>query len=104
MTKKSVFTQLKERRVIRAALIYVALLWAALQVADLLAEAGFISAQLVRWLILLGAVGLPLTLLASWFLDTPWKQRKWIAVTGDLVIIVAIGLAAALFAGQQWCT
>lgn len=104
MTKKSVFTQLRERRVIRTALIYVALLWAALQVADLLAEAGFIGAQLVRWLILLGAVGLPLTLLASWFLDTPWKQRKWIAVTGDLVIIAAIGLAAALFAWQQWFT
>lgn len=104
MTEKSVLTQLKERRVIRTALIYVALLWAALQVADLLAEAGFISAQLVRWLILLGAIGLPLTLLASWFLDTPWKQRKWIAVTGDLVIIVAIGLAAAVFAWQQWFT
>jgi TolB-like protein len=58
----------------------------------------------VRWLILLGAVGLPLTLLGSWFLDTPWRQRKWLAVTGDLVIIVAIGLAAALFAWQQWFT
>jgi TolB-like protein len=104
LTKKSVFTQLKERRVIRTALIYVALLWAALQVADLLAEAGFIGEQLVRWLILLGAVGLPLTLLTSWFLDTPWKQRKWIAVTGDLVIIVAVGIAAALFAWQQWFT
>lgn len=104
MKQKSVFTQLKERRVIRTALIYVALLWAALQVADLLAEAGFIGEQLVRWLILLGAVGLPLTLLASWFLETPWKQRKWIAVAGDLLIIVAIGIAAALFAWQQWFT
>lgn len=89
---------------IRTALIYVALLWAALQVADLLAEAGFISEQLVRGLILLGAVGLPFTLLGSWFLETPWKQRKWISIAGDLLIITAIGLAAALFAWQQWFT
>jgi TolB-like protein len=104
LNDKSLFQQLRERHVIRTALIYVALLWAVLQVADLLAEAGFIDEQLVRWLILLGVGGLPLTLLASWFLETPWKQRQWIAVIGDLVIIVAVGIAAALFAWQQWFT
>ena len=34
------FRELKDRRVIRATLIYVALLWAALQAADLFAGAG----------------------------------------------------------------
>lgn len=98
------FAQLKKRRVIRATLIYVALLWAVLQAADLLANADLISEQLVRWLILLGVAGLPITMLASWFFETPWRQRKWIAVAGDLAIIVAITLAAALFAWQQWFT
>ena len=51
-------TELRKRRVIRAALIYVALLWIALQAADLLAGAGMIPEQLVRWLILLGVIGL----------------------------------------------
>lgn len=104
MSDKSLLAQLKERRVIRATLIYVALLWVALQAADLLAGAGMLNAQLVRWLILVGIAGLPVTILASWFLESPWKGRRWTAVVGDLVIIVAIMVAAALFAWQQWFT
>ena len=104
MSDPSFLAQLRERRVIRAALIYVALLWVALQAADLLAGAGIIPEQLVRWLILLGVIGLPITLVASWFLESPWQQRRWTSVAGDLVIIVGITLAAALFAWQQWFT
>ena len=104
MSDKSLLAQLKERRVIRATLIYVALLWVALQAADLLAGAGMLSAQLVRWLILIGVAGLPVTILASWFLESPWRERRWTAVAGDLVIIIAIVVAAALFAWQQWFT
>jgi len=104
LSDKSLLAQLKERRVIRATLIYVALLWVALQAADLLAGAGMLSAQLVRWLILIGVAGLPVTILASWFLESPWKERRWTAVAGDLVIIIAIVVAAALFAWQQWFT
>lgn len=104
MSKKSLLSQLKERRVIRATLIYVALLWVALQAADVLAGAEMLSEQQVRWIILLGAAGLPITLLASWFLESPWKQGKWIAVAGDVLIIGAITAAVALFAWQQWFT
>jgi TolB-like protein len=104
LSDKSLLAQLKERRVIRATLIYIALLWVALQAADLLAGAGMLSAQWVRWLILIGVAGLPVTILASWFLESPWKERRWTAVAGDLVIIIAIVVAAALFAWQQWFT
>ena len=104
MNQKSLFAQLKKRRVIRATIIYVALLWVALQAADLLAGAGMLTEQLVRWLILIGVAGLPVTVLASWFLESPWKERRWTAVVGDLVIIIAIMVAAALFAWQQWFT
>jgi TolB-like protein len=104
LAKKSLLSKLKERRVIRATLIYVALLWVALQAADLLAGAEMLSDRQVRWIILLGAAGLPITILASWFLETPWKQRKWIAVAGDVLIIGAITVAVALFAWQQWFT
>lgn len=104
MAENSLLTQLKERHVIRATLIYVAFLWVALQVADLLAEAEMLGEQHVRWIILLGVAGLPITILASWFFETPWKHRRWIAVAGDLTIIIAVTLAAALFAWQQWFT
>ena len=104
MNRKSLLEQLKKRRVIRATLIYIALLWVALQAADLLAGAEMLSEQLVRWLILVGVAGLPVTVLASWFLESPWKERRWTAVVGDLIIIIAIMVAAALFAWQQWFT
>jgi TolB-like protein len=104
VAKKSFISQLKERRVIRATLIYVALLWVALQVGNVLEEAGFIGEQFVRAVILLGVGGLVVTILSSWFLETPWKQRKWISVAGDLAIIVAVVIAAALFGWQQWFT
>ena len=87
---------------IRAALIYVALLWAALQAADLFAGAGIVDVGAVRWLILIGALGLPVVVLASWFYEAPWRERRWTRVAGDVVVIVAIGLAAVLFAWQQW--
>jgi len=99
---KDFYAQLKDRRVIRTAIIYVALLWAILQVADLLADAGIVSGSLVRWIILLGVVGFPLTLLGSWFLESPWKKRRWTSNAGDLLLIVAIAVAAILFARQQW--
>jgi len=99
---KNFYTQLKDRRVIRTAIIYVALLWAILQVADLLADAQLISAIAVRWVIIVGVVGFPLTLLGSWFLESPWKKRRWTSNAGDLLLIVAIAVAAILFARQQW--
>jgi len=71
-----VIKQLKERRVIRTVVIYVALLWVALQAADLFASADIISEDAVRWLIALSAIGLPLVLAGSWFLDAPWQKRR----------------------------
>ena len=43
-------------------------------------------------MILLGVVGFPLTLIGSWFIESPWKGRRWTAVAGDLLIIVAIAM------------
>lgn len=104
MGQRSILDSLKQRRVIRTTLLYVALLWVALQVADLLAGADIIPELAVRWLLLAGAVGLPLTMIGSWFFDSPWRTRRWTSIAGDLVILVAITLAAALFAWQQWQT
>ena len=96
------YKQLRERRVIRTALIYLALVWAALQAADLFAGADIIREATVRWMIVAGAIGFPLVVLASWFLESPWRDRRWTAIAGDVLVIVAIGIAAALFAWQQW--
>jgi len=102
MRIQELYGQLQKRRVIRAAVIYLALLWAALQAADLFAGADIVDESAVRWLIVGGVAGLPLVLLASWFLESPWRERRWTAVAGDVLVIVAVGLAAVLFAWQQW--
>jgi len=94
--------QLKNRRVIRAAIIYAAFVWALLQAADLFAGEDIIPEQWVRWLILLAAIGFPLVLIGSWFLESPWKKRGQIATAGDLFVIVAITAGAGMFAWQQW--
>jgi TolB-like protein len=96
------FRQLRARRVIRAAVIYLAVLWAALQAADLFAGAEIVSESTVRWMILVGVAGFPVVVLASWFLENPWEGRRWIAIAGDIVVIAAITIAALLFAWQQW--
>ena len=97
-----IIQQLRKRRVIRATVIYVALLWVVLQAADLFANAEIISDAAVRWTILLGVIGIPVVVASSWFLESPWKKRRWTSVGGDLIIIVAITLASLLFAWQQW--
>jgi len=94
--------QLKARRVIRAVIIYAAFVWVLLQAADLFAGEDIIPEQWVRWLILLAAIGFPLVLISSWFLEGPWKERGRVAAAGDLFVIVALTVGAGMFAWQQW--
>ncbi len=96
------FRQLKNRRVIRTAVFYVALVWVALQVGDLLAGAGIVSETVVRGMIFAGVAGFPMVLILSWFYEAPWRERRGLSVAGDVAIILAIVVAVALLAWQQW--
>lgn len=104
MSWADVYQQLRRRCVIRTAVVYLALAWLALQVADLLADSDIVSDSFVRWLIFAGIVGFPLVLVLSWIYEAPWRERKWIAIAGDVGIIGAIAVAASLLAWQQWMT
>ncbi len=94
------YEQLKDRRVIRAALVYVALFWLLMQVADLLAEAEILSQVSVRWLILLSLVGFPIILVLSWFFEGSWHDRRWPAILGDVSIILAIAAWTMMSLGR----
>ena len=102
MRLRELYEQLKKRRVIRAAIIYLALLWVTLQAADVFAGAGILGEQAVRWLIVGGVIGFALVVTGSWFLESPWRERRLIAVAGDVVVILAVAIATLLFAWQQW--
>ncbi len=96
------FQQLSKRRVIRAGVLYAAGVWLALQVADLLAQAGMVSDDFVRWMILLGLIFFPITLALTWFFEHPWHGRPWLAMAGDIAMLSIVSLAAGLLAYQQW--
>ena len=96
------YRQLRQRRVIRTAVMYIALVWGALQSAELLDDAGFMTEHQVQWLILAALIGFPLILILSWFFETPWRNRKGLSVLGDIVIILAVVIGAALLAWQQY--
>jgi hypothetical protein len=102
MDLKRFMGQLTQRRVFRAASMYLAAAWILLQVADTLAGDGIVPEHWVQALILMAAIGLPLVLVGSWFLEAPWKAGGRLATAGDIFIIVAITAGALLFARQQW--
>ena len=101
---QAIYEQLKNRRVIRTGVLYLALFWGVFEVADLLAGAEMISEELVRWLLLGGVLGFPCILVLSWFYETPWRERRWLSVLGDVGVILAIGVAAMLLAREQFLT
>jgi TolB-like protein len=95
------YEQLKNRRVIRTAVVYLAFFWGAVEVADLLAGAAIMREGLVRWLIAGGALAFPVVLTMSWFFEAPWRKRRWFSVLGDVSAIMAISVAILLlFRGQ----
>jgi len=96
------FQQLGKRRVIRAGVLYAAGLWLMLQVADSLAQAGMVSDDFVRWVILLGLIFFPITLALTWFFEHPWHGRPWLAMAGDIAMLLIVSLAAGLLAHEQW--
>jgi len=97
-----IYKQLKDRKVIRASIIYLAVFWLLLQVADVVSETDLISEGTVRWIIILGLSGFPLVLLFSWFFEHPWHQRETLSMLGDLALLLVVSTAAGLLAWQQW--
>lgn len=87
---KAILEQLSQRRVIRAGAIHIAASWVAVQVADVLASNGIVPDGWVTALIVVAIAGFPVTIVGSWFLESPWTDRKASAVAGDVIIIGAI--------------
>ncbi len=61
--------ELKERRVMRAATLYVIFFWPVIQIADILSPAMDIPPEAMRYLLIAFVVGLPVAVLLSWLFD-----------------------------------
>lgn len=66
---KHFFEELKRRRVIRAATIYVIAFWPVIQIADILSPAINLPEVTMRYLLIAFAAGFPVTLLLAWVFD-----------------------------------
>lgn len=63
------FEELKRRRVIRVATLYVLALWPIIQIVDILAPALGLPAAAMRYMLIVFVAGLPLALILSWLYD-----------------------------------
>jgi len=77
----SLYDELKRRRVIRTATLYVVMLWPIIQVVDILSPTLALPDSAIRYLVMGFATGLPLVLLAAWLFDL--NQRGIVRDHGD---------------------
>lgn len=67
--RPSFLDELKRRKVVRVALVYGAVAWAVLQVADIVVPALGLPAQMVTAVVLLVLLGFPIALVVAWAFD-----------------------------------
>ena len=70
MNPRELFIELKERKVLRLALIYVVVGWVVIQAADIILPELLLPEWSVRLVIVLVLLGFPVALVVSWFFDT----------------------------------
>lgn len=90
--------ELKRRKVVRAALVYGAAVFAVLQLADIVLEPLGLPAVWMKWLVWLALLGLPVMLVLAWFVDLPDSHRqanRWLSARTAVVVAVftAVGVA-----------
>ena len=100
----SILDELKRRNVVRVALLYVAVAWVILQVAELLVDAFAFPDWSMRFAIIVLALGFPVAVVFSWVFElTPDGVRRDSEVVGTRASAwktnVAIGVFAALAIG-----
>ena len=76
MKVRQFFGELKQRHVYRVAVIYAAVVWILLQVADVVLESFDGSQWWMRGLIFTSVVGFPIVLLASWFFRPAVEEKS----------------------------
>ena len=109
------FQELKHRRVMRVATLYIILFWPIIQVADILSPALGLPPEAMRYLLIVFTVGFPVALTLSWLFDlnrsgivraTGTEQPAERALLGRAVERSIIGMLVlvivVLFYFQYW--
>ncbi|MDH3643274.1 MAG: hypothetical protein OES38_14325, partial [Gammaproteobacteria bacterium] len=86
------YQELKRRRVMRVATLYVVLFWPIIQIADILSPALDLPPITMRYLLITFAAGLPVAVALSWLFDLN-KSGVVRAAPGEDVVEAARGQA-----------
>jgi len=113
--KRYLFAELKRRNVIRAAVLYVGIVWAFSQGAAQLLPVFDLSTSAVRWFIVAAIIGFPFWVAFAWFFEfTPegWKRESEVESdssithhTGrklDFAIIGVLAIAVVLLVADRF--
>ncbi|MEX2281543.1 MAG: hypothetical protein WEE89_03530 [Gemmatimonadota bacterium] len=112
----SFWSELKRRHVVRVALVYLAVVFAVLQAADLLIPALHLPAWLMTAIAVVALLGLPIALVLAWAFEiTPEGVQRTEAVPASSAVqaasqtrwvsgrtILVIGVALAITAATSW--
>ncbi|MDX1460201.1 MAG: hypothetical protein R3348_04020 [Xanthomonadales bacterium] len=90
--KNSLWSELKSRHVVRAAVAHIVFFWLLVQVADVVLPYVGVVDQPVRWAIVAGVALFPVTLIIAWFIEHPWHQYTSSRIAIDLAVILGIGV------------
>lgn len=95
----SILTKLKQRKLVRWALAYLAVAWLILQVLDIAADPFRLPERLTRAAFILLAFGLAVTLVLAWHHGEKGRQR--VSATEVLLVgaLVALGAVATVLVG-----
>jgi TolB-like protein len=95
----SLFAELKRRRVVRAALVYLVVAWAVIQIADVIAPRVALPDWTVTFVIIMAGLGFPIALVLAWLYDLnpdPARPASSVPVNPRAVAYLGIGILIAL--------
>jgi TolB-like protein len=92
--QRSLWTELRARHVVRAAVAHLVFFWLLAQIAETVLPYIGIVDETVRWAVVAGVALFPVTLIVAWFFEHPWHRVTSSRVALDIAIIAVITVAA----------
>jgi len=103
MTIASLVAELKERRVLRTVLIYVAVAWLIIQAVDIIGPALFLPAWSTTLVVVLLVLGLPFTVLLAWRFDiVGGEATRQTSPEGKAATYIWLTFSVVTLIGGSW--
>ena len=101
--QRSLWTELRARHVVRAAVAHLVFFWLLAQIAETVLPYIGIVDEPVRWALVAGVALFPVTLIVAWFFEHPWHRVTSSRVALDIAIIAVIAVTAGSWVFSTFC-